>query len=77
MTKSYTPLFTPSELENIPHMENEVTLTSVTFHFIICIQDQEGAKYSGRGKFMPLPLKSKILETPGSLVTDDIKMFPL
>ncbi len=35
------------------------------------------AVYSGRGKFMPLPLKSKILETPGSLVTDDIKMFPL
>jgi hypothetical protein len=33
--------------------------------------------YSGRGKFMPLPLKSKILETAGSLVTDDIKMFPL
>ncbi len=33
--------------------------------------------YSGRGKFMPLPVKSKILETPGSLVTDDIKMFPL
>jgi hypothetical protein len=33
--------------------------------------------YSGRGKFMPLPLKSKLLETPGSLVTDDIKMFPL
>jgi hypothetical protein len=33
--------------------------------------------YSGRGKFMPLPLKSKILETPGSLVTDDINMFPL
>jgi hypothetical protein len=33
--------------------------------------------YSGRGKFMPLPLKSKILETPGSLVTDDTKMFPL
>ncbi len=33
--------------------------------------------YSGRGKFMPLPLKSKILETLGSLVTDDIKMFPL
>jgi hypothetical protein len=28
--------------------------------------------YSGRGKFMPLPLKSKILETPGSLATDDI-----
>jgi hypothetical protein len=26
---------------------------------------------------MPLLLKSKILETPGSLVTDDIKMFPL
>jgi hypothetical protein len=26
--------------------------------------------YSGRGKFMPLPLKSKILETPGTLVTD-------
>ncbi len=33
--------------------------------------------YSGRGKFMPLPLKSKILESPGSLVTDDIKVFPL
>ncbi len=33
--------------------------------------------YSGRGKFMPLPLKSKILETPGTLVTDGIKMFPL
>ncbi len=34
-------------------------------------------KYSGRGKLMPLPLKSKILETPGFLVTDYIKMFPL
>jgi hypothetical protein len=34
-------------------------------------------RYSGRGKFMPMPLKNKILETPGSLVTDDIKMFPL
>ncbi len=33
--------------------------------------------YSGRGKFMTLPLKSKLLETPGSLVTDDSKMFPL
>ncbi len=33
--------------------------------------------YSGRGKFMPLPLKSKILETPGTLVTDGIKMFPV
>jgi hypothetical protein len=33
--------------------------------------------YSGRGKFMPLPLKSKIFETPGFLVTDYIKMFPL
>jgi hypothetical protein len=33
--------------------------------------------YSGRGKFMPLPLKSKILETPGSLATDDTKMFPI
>jgi hypothetical protein len=38
---------------------------------------EEMRKYSGRGKFMPLLLKSKILETPGSLVTDDIKMFPL
>jgi hypothetical protein len=36
-----------------------------------------GTVYSGRGKFMPLPLKSKLLETPGSVVTDDIKMFPL
>ena len=33
--------------------------------------------YSGRGEFMPLPLKSKILATPGSLATDDIKMFLL
>ncbi len=33
--------------------------------------------YSGRGKFMPLPLKCKILETPRSLATDDIKMFLL
>jgi hypothetical protein len=33
--------------------------------------------YSGHGKFMPLPLKSKILETSGFLVTDYIKMFPL
>ncbi len=33
--------------------------------------------YSWHGKFMPLPLKSKILETPESLVTDDIKVFPL
>jgi hypothetical protein len=33
--------------------------------------------YSGRGKFMPLSLKSKILGTPGFLVTDYIKMFPL
>ncbi len=36
-----------------------------------------GHKYSERGKFMLLPLKTKLLETPGSLVTDDIKMFPL
>jgi hypothetical protein len=33
--------------------------------------------YSGRGKFMPLPLKSQILETPGFLVTDYTKMFLL
>ncbi len=33
--------------------------------------------YSGHRKFMLLPQKSKILETPGSLVTDDIKIFPL
>ncbi len=33
--------------------------------------------YSGRGKFMPLSLKSKILETPGFLVTDYITMFLL
>ncbi len=31
----------------------------------------------GAESFMPLPLKSKILETPGFLVTDYIKMFPL
>ena len=40
------------------------------FSIYLCI-------YSGRGKFMPLPLKSKILETPGFLVTGYIKMFPL
>jgi hypothetical protein len=44
---------------------------------ISALQDKLSWKYSGRGKFMPLPLKNKILETPGSLVTDDIKMFPL
>ncbi len=38
---------------------------------------KDKTKYSGRGKFMPLSLKSKILETPGFLVTDYIKMFPL
>jgi hypothetical protein len=31
--------------------------------------------YSGRGKFMPLSLKSKILETPGFLVTDYLRCF--
>jgi hypothetical protein len=36
-----------------------------------------GETYSGRGKLMPLPLIRKILETPGSLVTEDIKMFSL
>ncbi len=34
-----------------------------------------GETYSGRGKFMPLPLKRKILETTGSLVTDELKYF--
>ncbi len=55
------------------------------FHFVSSLGPYRSAykwpykelKYSGRGKFMPLPLKSKILETPGSSVTDDIKMFPL
>jgi hypothetical protein len=42
----------------------------------ICFKEKK-RYYSGRGKFMPLPLESKILETPGSLVTDDIKMYPL
>jgi hypothetical protein len=46
-------------------------LLEYNFCFFICTND------SGRGKFMPLPLKSKILETPGFLVTDYIKMFPL
>ncbi len=45
-----------------------------TFWHFFC---RLGHTYSGRGKFMPLPLKSKILETPGFLVTDYIKMFPL
>ncbi len=46
-------------------------------HFTNTELDDQPLLYGGRGKFMPLPLKSKILETPGSLVTDDIKMFPL
>jgi hypothetical protein len=43
----------------------------------VCSPNWDLANYSGRGKFMPLLLKSKILETFGSLVTVDIKMFPL
>jgi hypothetical protein len=52
-------------VENIKISSLEINFTAVS------------AVYSGRGKFMPLPLKSKILETPGSLVTDDTKMFTL
>ncbi len=37
-------------------------------------RNDKEATDSGRGKFMPLPLKSKILETPGSLATDGINM---
>ena len=44
---------------------------------ILFDRSQFDGYYSGRGKFMPLPLKSKILETSGFLVTDYIKMFPL
>jgi hypothetical protein len=38
------------------------------------VLDQDMYVYSGRGKFMPLPLKSEILETPGFLVTNYIKI---
>ncbi len=55
-----------------------------TYTLYVCIytlplewNNLDDNRYSGRGKFMPLPLKSKILETPRSLVTDDMKMFPL
>jgi hypothetical protein len=49
---------------------------SVALLNILVLKSSESC-YSGRGKFMPLPLKSKLLENPGSLVPDDIKMFPL
>ncbi len=45
--------------------------------FLRLIKLNQCIQYSGHGEFMPLPLKSKILETPGFLVTDYIKMFPL
>ncbi len=45
---------------------------NVPIFFGRCIDIQWARKV-----YMPLPLKSKILETPGSLVTDDTKMFPL
>ena len=50
------------------------TFLQCTLNGFLLICDHQ---YSGRGKFMPLSLKSKILETPGFLVTDYIKMFPL
>jgi hypothetical protein len=53
------------------------TKASIMVFSSISKQSEHFRKYSGRGKFMPLPLKSKILETPGTLVTDGIKMFPL
>jgi hypothetical protein len=71
--------FYPSQILD-PGVKNEpdpgfgsATLTSSIIRYRDCLY----CNYSGRGKFMPLPLKRKILETPGSLVTDDIKMFPL
>jgi hypothetical protein len=63
--------------------KHAVPLTFSFAQFAAHMQQQKGLKrglsmlYSGRGKFMPLPLKSQILETPGFLVTDYIKMFPL
>jgi hypothetical protein len=58
---------------------SELSLTCCSFDSFYNIfgKNLYGSIYSGRGKFMPLPLKSKILETPGSLATDDIKMFLL
>jgi hypothetical protein len=49
-------------------------LQSKGVHFALLLHSK-GVHYSGRGMFMPLPLKSKILETPGFLVTDYIKCF--
>jgi hypothetical protein len=57
-----------------PPAEKEILITYVGGEAVF---SPVHSKYSGRGKFMPLPLKSKLLETPESLVTDDIKMFPL
>jgi hypothetical protein len=58
--------------ENIPQLKTDIAvLEEFSRHLFLEVS------YSGRGKFMPLPLKSKILETPGFLVTDYMKMFPL
>ena len=68
--RSYDSAPSPS----LPHHLPSVCITCIYFSVFLCVA---GWAYSGRGKFMPLPLKSKILETPGFLVTDYIKMFPL
>jgi hypothetical protein len=57
--------------------QSQVVCDLSDFKVLCSIFSLDNLLYSGRGKFMPLPLKSKILETPGFLVTDYIKMFPL
>ena len=64
---------TPISCRRLYFVEAYILLTLIFFQ----CQGFSRHLYSGRGKFMPLPLKSKILETPGSLATDDIKMFLL
>ncbi len=58
-------------------MENPTSYAYSLWLISYLLEMYRTAKYSGRGKFMPMPLKSKILETPGFLVTDYIKMFSL
>jgi hypothetical protein len=65
------------KLNNNTGYLHAATLQFVVKIFLLILGEKYFYEYSGRGKFMPLPLKRKILENPGSLVTDDIKMFPL
>ncbi len=67
-------VFTPRSFTSTTNIVNKQSPRAVKV--LRKVKKQMLCVYSGREKFMPLPLKSKILETPGSLVTDDIKMLP-